>query len=190
MGLTQTVGPTIEPVTLAEMKLHLRVDEIDEDTLIESLITAARESAETFTWRQFITATYELTLDTFPGVIYLPRPILQSVTSITYVDSDSAEQTVDEDTYVVKTDSVIGEVYPAYGESWPTCRGFTDDITVTFKDGYGDAASDVPDSLKAAIRLFVGHLYENREATVVGTIVATLPLAVESLLWNNRVVGC
>ena len=45
--------PTSEPVTLAEAKNFLRVTITDDDLLISSLITAAREACEAFTGRSF-----------------------------------------------------------------------------------------------------------------------------------------
>ena len=187
MGLSVKTVPTEEPVTLGEAKLHLRVDGSDDDDLITALIKAARDQCEAFTRRQFVTATYEYTLDGFSGFIPLPRPPLDDVNSIAYVDSDGDDQTVDSGDYDVVTDTVIGYVQPAYGEVWPNVRGHTNDITIDYDAGYG-AASAVPDTLKAAIKLLVGHLYENREAVVVGTTVSKLPLAVESLLWPYRVM--
>lgn len=46
--------------------------------------------------------------------------------------------------------------------------------------------SDFPASFKAALLLLLGHSYNSREAVVVGTIAAELPLAVDSLLWSSR----
>lgn len=62
-------GPASEPVTLAEAKLHLRVETgmTDDDTLISALIVAARQVAETITRRALITQTWRLVLDQFPA---------------------------------------------------------------------------------------------------------------------------
>ena len=46
--------------------------------------------------------------------------------------------------------------------------------------------SDFPASFKAALLLLIGHSYANREAVVIGTITAEVPMAVESLLWSSR----
>ena len=46
--------------------------------------------------------------------------------------------------------------------------------------------ADFPASFKAAMLLLIGHSYANREAVVVGTITAEVPMAVESLLWSSR----
>lgn len=59
-------APGHEPVTLDEMKLHLRVDFNSDDTLIEMLIVAARKRAETITRRALVTQTWKQVLDEFP----------------------------------------------------------------------------------------------------------------------------
>jgi hypothetical protein len=88
-GLTVVTEPTAEPVTLDEAKAHLRVEHEYDDLTIAALITAARKYCETVAKRALVTQTLRLTRDTFPGacdgwILRLPRPPLQSVTSIKY----------------------------------------------------------------------------------------------------------
>ncbi|MEH6641401.1 head-tail connector protein [Vreelandella glaciei] len=45
------------------------------------------------------------------------------------------------------------------------------------------------EDITVAMLLMIGHWYINREAVVIGTITATLPLAVESILWPYRRLG-
>jgi uncharacterized phiE125 gp8 family phage protein len=183
-----SVLPTSEPLSLSEAKLHLRVDGDDEDELIGSLITAAREYCETSTNRQFVTATFVGKLDEFPTElengwyeITLPRPPLQSVSSITYVDTAGATQTLSAGVYAADTSIEPGRVRLAYNQTWPTIRTQPNAISITFVAGYGDAA-DVPESIRAAMKLILGHLYANREAVNVGNIVNEFPIAVDALL--------
>lgn len=70
MGLRLTQAPTVEPVTLAEAKLHLRVDFADDDALITMLISAARAHAENVCRRAFVTQKWDLFLDAFPLYSY------------------------------------------------------------------------------------------------------------------------
>lgn len=182
MSYRVTVQPATEPLTLAEAKLHCRVDGTDEDSLIESLIVAARAHCEAVTHRQFVTATYEMTLDAFPDAdIALPCPPLRSVTGITYVDGSGVTRTVSTSVYNVDTVREPGRVTLAYGETWPTTRLEPNAVRVTFAAGYGEPAS-VPPGIVAAMKLIVGHLYMNREAVNVGNIVNELPMAVDALL--------
>lgn len=190
MILKQTVAPAVEPVTVAEMKRHLRVDIDDDDGFIEGLIAAGRDYLEKVAWRAFITQTWRLSLDGWPAgdEIELPRPPLQSVTSIVYTDSDNNATTWAASNYIVDTDSEPGRVVLAYGASWPgvTLRP-ANPIQITYVAGYGDDGSAVPVSYQQALKLLVGHWYENREATIAGTIAREIPLAVDSLLWLDRV---
>ena len=98
--------------TKREAKAFAKVDVTDDDSLIDALITAARQLVETEQNRQLMPATYELTLDEFPSSsncpIELPRPPLQSVSSITYVDTAGATQTWSSDDYQVDTKGIVG----------------------------------------------------------------------------------
>jgi uncharacterized phiE125 gp8 family phage protein len=195
LAYRQTVAPTSEPLSLAEAKLHLRVDSTDEDSLIESLIVAAREYVENRTDRQLVTATYVLNLRTFPVClerneqwyeIHLPKPPLQSVTSVTYVDLAGNTQTLSTGDYVVDNSQVIGRILPSYLQFWPVARDFPNSVTVTYVAGYG-TAENIPEGIRAAMKLIIGHLYANREAVNVGNIVNELPMAVDALLGSYAV---
>ncbi len=189
--MIQTAPPAKEPLTLAQAKTHLRVelDETDEDDLINADIAAARASAETFMRRQLITATWELYLDAFPTEIQIPRPPLQGVNSIKYIDTDGAEQTLDSSVYTVDTKSMVGRVVLAYGESWPSTRVQIQSVIVNYDAGYGDDEADISPDIIAGMKLAIGHLFEHREDVVLGISVAELPKGSLDLFWPYRVLG-
>lgn len=189
MILKRTVAPAIEPVTLAETKAHLRVDTSDDDALITALITAAREYVEGASRRALITQTWRYSLDSWPegDEIELPKPPLQSVSSVKYYADDGTEYTLSTFAYIVDTDSEPGRIALAYGESWPSLTLYpAGAIRITYVAGYGDAASAVPQHLRQAILMLVAHWYENRETTTIGAVAREVPLAVESLIYLHR----
>jgi len=158
-------APTTEPVTLAEAKLHLRVDVSAEDTLITAFITAAREQCEHILGRSIMPQTWENVLDSFPLYedIELLHPNILSVTSIKYIDALTAnETTLAANQYVLDKDSMPGWVMPASGVTWPDTLSVANSVRVVYQAGYADAAS-VPASIKHWILLVIGTWYKNRE---------------------------
>jgi uncharacterized phiE125 gp8 family phage protein len=113
--------------------------------------------------------------------IVVPRPPLASVTSITYVDGAGATQTLSLSVYTVDTSEEPGRIRLAYGQSWPSIRDQRAAVTVRYVCGYGGPGS-VPEAAKAALKLYVGHLYENREVAITGTIITQVPMAFRSLI--------
>lgn len=193
MRLRITSQPAAEPITLAEAKAHLKVEHSDDDTLIAIYIQAAREYAEHFQRRSYITRTYALSVDSFPApgqAIELPNGPLGSVSGITYVDADGATQTLSTSVYQVINSSEHdnAEIRLAYNQTWPTIRPQADAITITYTAGYGAASTSVKAKPRQAMLLLIAHMYENREAVVVGSPAAALPMAVESLLWTDRIM--
>jgi uncharacterized phiE125 gp8 family phage protein len=196
MSLTLVTAPALEPVSLAEAKVHLRVTVADEDALIDGLIRAAREYVETFTHRALITQTWDLKLDRFPSdAIRLPHAPLVSVTSVSYLDTAGATQTWSASLYTVDAPSGpkarSGQIVPAYGESFPSTRGVVNAVTVRFLAGYGATAAAavtaVPASLKAAIKILVATWFgPGRQSVQIGTIVTVIPQTVEALCWPYK----
>jgi uncharacterized phiE125 gp8 family phage protein len=180
--------PVLEPVTLTEVKAQCRIDGTAEDTYLGTLITAAREYCEAIDWRAYLTQTIELWLEAWPhdDEIELPRPPLQSVTSVEYYDVNDAKYTLSPLDYYVDTIRVPGAVHLKYLKTWPVTqlRDYNA-ICVTYKAG-ATAAANVPAVIKQAMLLLIGHWYENREAVLVGTISKPIDFAVQALLEIDR----
>ena len=66
-SLKLVTPPATEPVTLAELKAWAKIDTDADDALITSLLAAARQAAEDYTRRSFITQSWRLTLDLEPS---------------------------------------------------------------------------------------------------------------------------
>ena len=184
----------VATVAIAACSFGVNIDLIGatsvEDTLISSLITAAREDCEKFQNRAYINQTWELWLDEFPRRDYIdiPLPPLSSITSIKYYDTANVEATMTITDYFVDTKSEPGRVVLAYGKSWPsTSLRPANGVCVTFVAGYGALATSVPQTVKSAILLMLGHLYEHREA-VSDKPMSEIPMAVESLLSKDRIM--
>lgn len=181
MALIKIADPSDEPVTLAEARLHLRMDagNTAEDDLISALIKAAREQAEHTLGRALLAQTWEVVLDEFPGTddaIELPMPDVLSVVSIKYVDTSQLEQTMDQADYALDSAASPGWVAPAYGGQWPTdVLDSTNVVRVRFTCGYGAYAAQVPESIRRWMLLQVGAMYRAREAFAIGASVAELP---------------
>jgi len=168
---TQVTGPVDEPLSLEEMKEHLRVDAADEDALIADYITAARAAAEAYTGRAFVTQTWQAHFAGWPadGVLELPLPPLQNVTWVKYTTEAGVLNTLAANVYRVVTASEPGCILLAPNQSWPIetlDAGLP--VVVQFVCGYGSAAA-VPAGMKQAMRWLVGHMTENREAVTMAT---------------------
>lgn len=194
MALSLVTGPAIEPVSLADAKTHLRVEVDDENALIQTLISAARQWVETFTHRALITQTWDLKLDGFlcgsDDAIELPLAPASSVTSIAYVDSNGDTQTWASANYTTDLPSgpkaQRGRIVPAYSMFYPSTRDVVNAVTVRFVAGYGSTAASVPQPIVAAIKLMVAHWYAQREPVNIGNLVTPIPMATESLLWPYK----
>ena len=189
------------PVTLEQAKAQCRVDIDIEDALVERLIRSAWQHAEHYQQRTLLTCELGMTLHSFSshestrhgfstdcflpnGLIQLPYPPLQSITSITYIDPNGQEQTLDPSAYEFEFNPGKGVIYPAYGHHWPATRCYRNSVTIRWIAGYDEC----PIETQSAILLMVGHLFEHREAVTEGTLIE-VPMAVKDLLnvncWGN-----
>ncbi len=187
--LFQVTAPASEPLDLDDVKLHLRValDQTDEDELIVSLMQAARETAETYTHRAIPVQTWDEKFDGFPGYeLWLSKPPVTSVTSVTYLDTAGTSTVWAAANY--RTDLPSGpwarraRIVPAFGVVYPSTYGVPAAVTVRFVCGYTTA----PEAIKAAMKLLIGHWYKEREVVNVGNITSVIPFTVESLLWPYK----
>lgn len=215
MGLTLVTQPAIEPVTLADAKIHLRETDTAQDSLITSLIKASRKAIEERCRRSLITQTWMVQLDQFPSAtsgsalwapfeigiprippgetsagdlrrkwtgIRLPRGPVLAITSLKYYDAANALVTMSASNYDVDISAPVAIVVPTISAPWPPTYTRLNAVEIRYTAGFGPAAADVPADIVAALKLLLGHLYENREAVNIGNIVNELPFAVDALI--------
>jgi uncharacterized phiE125 gp8 family phage protein len=187
-SLARITAPAAALLTLQEAKDHVRVDSTAEDTLITALIAAATDAIEGYLQRALITQRWRYSIDRFPyacasrswerpsssisplDAIALPRPNLLAVVSLTYLDLNGQQQTLDPATYVADLDGTPGAISLAYNRSWPNAIAQRNAIVITYDAGYGANAASVPGAIVAAAKLVLADLYANREASLAGTI--------------------
>lgn len=204
-SLQLTTPPATEPVTLAELKAWSRLDTDDEDATLTSLISAARQSAEEYTRRSFVTQAWKLTLDlcaqnqqwwdgvvqgpvgllygSLPKTIPLPKGPVQSITSVVTYDLDNTASTYPTGSYRVDTSG--DRLHLNYGSIWPSNLRREGACEITYIAGYGAAAA-VPNPIKQAILILASTLYEQRGQCDDPN---SLPPMVQSLLGRYRVLG-
>lgn len=177
--VTAPVGPA---VSLPSAKAHLRVDHDADDAYIEGLVEVAQSGIEGphGIGVALLTQTWALHQSSLRFPVELPMGPVQAVTSITYLDGDDNEQTLDPNDYRLAVNCVPVVLYT--GGALPAGH----DVAITFTAGFGTAA-DVPATLRHAILIMVGHLYAHREAAIVGATPAVMPLGYEALTDPYRV---
>lgn len=180
--------PEAEPLTLDELKLHLRITVADEDSWLTSRITAARQAAESFCNRFIAEQTVEMRTPGWPGrcswIGTLPGSDPATSVVVKYLDADNAEQTLDPGAYA------LGWGAPTwiFGEPrtpWPALAAGPDTVRVQYVAGYGEG-NPTPEDIKHAMLLMIGEWYEGRENAVIGSSVAEIPNGVKTLLWPYR----
>lgn len=185
LNLDLVTAPATAIMTTATAKDYLRVTTSADDTLIDSLIVAARQSIEEFLERSLITQTWDMFLDHFPNgridqwwngvregdlrsitsassVIEIPRAPLQSVTSVKTHDQTNTEATFSSSNYFVHTQGTPGRIILNSGNTWPTDLRDHAAVEIRFVAGYGDASTDIPDTILTAAKIIIMSLYENR----------------------------
>lgn len=166
-GLTVTVPPVAEPVTLARAKAHLRIDHDDEDENIAAAIKAARMYAETHTSRYFLDQTIRVKLSAWPSdsVIWLEMFGANDVTavdSVAYLDADGVSQTISAANYQSELSTNPPCIAPETDYAWPSVEaGRLYPITITLSVGAASPAALDP-RIGQAILLTLGYWDSDR----------------------------
>lgn len=164
-----------EPITLEQTKKHLDVTRDDQDDMIKDKITAAREWVEKYTGLSFDGDAVTQTFRCFrAGITLLVWPADENA-EVTVAYLNSAGEPVEVTGARLWRAAKPARLLPPLNGAWPTDADGSIAVTVT----------GVPFSLKAAMLLIVGDLYNQREETAVGVSIQASG-AVENLCHPYR----
>lgn len=178
--------PSLEPITSADAKLHVKQDETVDDDIFTADITIARQLIEEWASRAMLQQTWDIYWDRFPcpgEAIILPMAPVSAITHIKYTDENGVQQTWDPSKYTADLYDTPQYVVPAFMEVYPVTRKVPNAVVVRIVAGYGTAREDVPEPLRQAVRLLLAWLYEHRGETPDAPPTSTL-----ALLMNDYVV--
>lgn len=181
-------APAAEPLSLVDAKRFLRVEHGDDDAIISSLISAARNHVEALTRCALIAQTWRLVLDRWPdGGRIAPRigPLRSLVAARVFSAVNDASM-IDPDIFVI--DAAAG-VIAAPSWSLPVPGRSVAGIELDLEVGFGETASGVPPTLLQAIRMLMAHWYENRGLIAIGQSVAIMPASVNAMISSHRVLS-
>jgi len=190
-----TDASTGEPLTLEEVKTHLRLEigDAEEDEYLDDLITVARQRVEYLTGRQLMPESHYYYLDDWSidggDYIYIPDAPLRSIPSsgVYYTDNDGDSTTFTSTAWAVDTVSEPGRLVLNFNDSWPS--DVLDDnnpIRIQYVCGYS-TRSKIPKAIKQAMRIMVSDMYENRESYVMGQTVSDKLDTIRALLSPYRI---
>ncbi len=181
-------APAITPITLSEVKDQLRVDHDDDDALLERLIAVAvaftdvqgalGQAMISQKWAQWLDSNTN-------GTVKLILGPFQVLNAVRYYDLSGTLQDDDVNNYEIFGTATYTTIQPKDGESWPETQDRQDAIKIEYTIGYGDTVDDVPDTIRHALMLLVGHWYDNREQSGMDEL-SNIPFGFESLLNMHR----
>jgi len=177
-------GPAEEPVSLADAKAFLRVDDNAEDGLVTTLASAARLHVESVTGRAMIVQSWRLVLDAWPTErsIALPVGPVNALTAVTVFDLDDEAHELDLEQFSVQAGRLL---LPRAVEGAPALRERLG-LEIDYVAGHGEDATGVPADLKQACLVLVGYWFENRDAVIVAGSGSVVPAGFDRLVAPYR----
>ncbi|TKT81226.1 head-tail connector protein [Aquamicrobium sp. LC103] len=188
MTLFRTVEPEHEPVTLVEVKQHLRLSHDSEDELLEGLVRAARQEVENSTGLALMDQAWRCVLDRVPASLCVPlrRHPIREISAITLYGPDGEAALLDPAGYQLDALSRPARlVFLAPVEAKRAMNG----IEIDFTAGFGESGADVPDLLKRAMLLLVAHWYEFRASFGARQQPVSFPAGYDRLIAPFRMRG-
>lgn len=170
-----TAQPATEPVTLTEAKAQLRVTDDAEDTLISGYIKAARQMIEDYCGIRLVQQTLSFKGSRIADLMDLPAAPIQSITSIAYLDTDGANQTLSADVYEEVLEGLSPQVRLKPNQEWPAIYVAPDAVRVVALAGF----TAIPEPIRQAILVCVTTWHDNRE-------VGDMNIAAMHLVQNYR----
>jgi uncharacterized phiE125 gp8 family phage protein len=184
-------GPAEEPISLAEAKAWLRIDDSAEDGLLTTLITAARLHVEGVTGKALLAQSWRVVLDAWPtgNVVKLPVVPPMSLTGITAYDGEGEPHQIALAQFVADGPGGPARLHlPGVVAGLPVLRD-AGGIEIEYVAGYGTDPTDVPADFRQALLVLVAYWFEHRDAVIVAGSGAVVPPGYDGVLARHRRVS-
>lgn len=185
MKTTIITPPRGEPISVAEAKAFLKITHTQEDELFPHLITTARQMAETYTRRKFMTQRLISVLPFRPNhakkeglqrvwtagdryALFLPRGPLQQVIEVERISEDGDTALISYRGYHLNVHQDPALLVVDDKSGWG--------VRITYEVGYGDNASDVPAPLRQALLRMISTMYQQRDVLETNLLEGVAPL--------------
>ncbi len=144
--------PSVEPVTLAEVKTYLRTDGESENSLITSMAKAAREAAEKYMRISINTQKWKISFnESTPEEVVLPYGPVNAMDSVKVFDDSETETTFDAANYYLTAGN-----RSIFFKQIPSGRR----VEIIYSTGISADAAGVPVLIKQGILTHTSLMYE------------------------------
>lgn len=158
----QRVPPQLEPVSLDDIKAYLKVDISEDDTLLDGMISAARQYCEKVTGRFLLAQEWSVFLDRWYDEIHLKRGPIISLDAINIYDDENQMVAFDVSNVIADLQIMPAELMLKRNSPLPHPLKPKNGLEIKVTAGYGENVNDVPKALIEGIKQLVGHWYEFR----------------------------
>lgn len=196
MATVLTAAPAVEPVSLADVKAHLRIDTADEDGLLQSLILTSRLHIEVALGLALITQGWSCYFDRWPlalsgrggpvsptvAALALPIGPIRTIDSLKVYADDGTFVALALTGFAIDLASRPARMARRIGTQIPEPGRGVNGIEIALTAGFGATPADVPPAIRQAMLLLIAHWYEHRDPIEIGTDATRVPAAVSALL--------
>lgn len=185
MPLAEIAPPLVRPITLAQIKQHLRIDSNAEDEILTTYCDAATNYIEAYLSRFLINRTVRQYVDSMPDnyEIVLEADPVSAIHSVQFYDAQGNPEEVNVTSYrfcQYKNPPIIS--FDIQLPATAHCNGIEIDMVA----GFGESGADLPQNIIRALLILIAHWYEYRGTNASGEMFGAIPDGIDKLLASSR----
>jgi hypothetical protein len=171
-------------ISLQDAKDHLRILGTDQDSLVTRYLHAAIQWAETRTERVIAPSVYQIRIEPDDVTLELPLPDFIEITKLESVTDGAKTTLFEKETSGTLSDYITVDDFPNPAEITVSTSNLADTVDyLIITASFG--MDTLPEDMKAAIQLLLGHLYRNESEVITGSIATQMPQGAETILSLN-----
>ncbi len=187
MPLAILTPPEANPVSLPQIKRHLRIDHAEDDEYLIEIAEAATLHVEALIGQSLITRTVRQFVDTVPASRSIPLEAwpINNVQEVRGYDLEGNPNLISADHYMLDNRMDPAALVLNTNVNF---NAFSNGLEIDLVIGYGETGVDIPSNITRAILVLIAHWYEFRGTLPAGDETALIPDGLNVLLAPVRKV--